>query len=170
VREGGAHLASRAIRYRIRRPDGALRNIEARYGEIRDHGKRYRFGLVMDVTDVAVLNEQLEDNSAWLDIAMESINVVFWDRDLVTGRRAHVGQLRVRSSASSAGRTDWQFADFLTVVHPDDHAVLEAALASTLARNDEYGPSTASSEQAVCIAGWNPRAACSAMSTANRGA
>ncbi|MBX9605843.1 MAG: PAS domain-containing protein [Gammaproteobacteria bacterium] len=134
-----AQSASNAIRYRIRRPDGNLRHVEARYGDLREHDRSYRFGLVMDVTAATNLSERLQDNSALLDLAMESIDMVLWDRDLVSGT--------FRSSPNygafyglEAGRTEWSFADFLGAVHPDDHAVLREAYADSVAEDAEYGP------------------------------
>ncbi len=130
---------SRTVRYRIRLGDGEIRHVEARYTEIHEQRRRYRFGLVIDVTEASLVAEGLNNNQAWLDLAMESINLVLWDRDLVKGT--------FRSSANygpfyglPGGRTEWRFDEFLARIYPDDHAVLRSAYIDAVENDSEYAP------------------------------
>ena len=70
------------------------------------------------------------DESPW-KLALEGSGVGVWDWDLITGEQAHSGHWE-EMLGYNAGELDQKYAEFSTRVHPDDLALIQAAVKSYL--------------------------------------
>lgn len=130
---------TQSVRFRIRRGDGELRLVESRYLDLGDDGPKARVGLIMDVTDTHFLEMRVRDYVEWLDLAVTSLNLVLWEREIATDR--------FRSSTNYGAfygledsRREWDYSEFLSRVHPEDVSRLLASFQSALESGEEYAP------------------------------
>ncbi|MBK8956992.1 MAG: PAS domain-containing protein [Proteobacteria bacterium] len=126
---------------RIKLPDGELRWMEARIALLPgEAGAAPRvFGISLDISARKAIEASLRDSRAWLDLAMSSIGMVLWDRDLRSDS--------LRSSSNygrfyglDGERREWDYREMLSRVVPEDHAVLLDAIEATLKHGHEYAP------------------------------
>ena len=128
-----------SVRFRIRRGDDQLRLVESRFLDLADDELKSRVGLVLDVTDTNFLETRVRDYLEWLDLAVKSLNLVLWERDVKTDR--------FRSSTNYGGfygledsRREWNYSEFLSRVHPEDVSMVIASYQSALETGEEYAP------------------------------
>jgi len=130
---------TQSVRFRIRRRDGELRLVESRYLDLGDDGPKARVGLIMDITDTHFLEMRVRDYVEWLDLAVTSLNLVLWEREIATDR--------FRSSTNYGAfygledsRREWDYSEFLSRVHPEDVSRVLASFQSALETGEEYAP------------------------------
>ena len=126
---------------RIKLPGGELRWMEARFASVpAEAGTAPRiFGISLDITERKALEASLRDSRAWLDLAMSSIGMVLWDRDLYTNRYRSSGNYG-RFYGLESERREWEFGELLERIVTEDHAVLHNAFEQTLKFGHEYAP------------------------------
>jgi PAS domain S-box-containing protein len=123
------------VTYRIRRPDGVERTIQARGFPVRDGaGRAYRWaGVAADVTELLRLQDALAESEERLSQVTETVREVFWVGLPDTGQVLYVSAAyetiwgRSRESLYADPRT------WLDALHPDDRK----QMAGTLARQRE---------------------------------
>ncbi len=126
---------------RVKLPGGELRWMEARFASIpTDAGTAPRiFGISLDITARKAMEASLRDSRAWLDLAMSSIGMVLWDRDLHTDRFRSSGNYG-RFHGLEGDRREWSHEDFLTRVVPEDHGLMHSAFDATCKYGHDYAP------------------------------
>jgi len=126
---------------RIKLPGDELRWMEARFASVPgDAGAPPRiFGISLDISARKAMEASLRDSRAWLDLAMSSIGMVLWDRDLHTDHFRSSGNYGRFYGLEGDGR-EWEYHEFLSRVVPEDHAVMRSAFEATLEYGHEYAP------------------------------
>ena len=136
----GPHF-NRQIEHRMLYADGTVGHITVRFFIVKDsHGRTVKtYGVNQDITDRKRAEEALRENEAKLNLALRSAYMGVWQWDIIADKRSFDDQtcyLLGMNPATFRG----SFADFLAVVHPDDHEKLRAALARTVAQDMIYEP------------------------------
>ena len=119
-----------AIEHRIRRPDGSVRAMSAR-AEVMlgDELQVVRvYGTSQDVTEARALQSELRRQKETLELVGRATNDLVWDWDLVTGR-VERGQGLEAYGYTAADAADAPNSWWVSLVHPDDLARVEASLA-----------------------------------------
>ncbi len=132
---------SLSVDARIKLASGELRWMEARIALLPgEAGAAPRvFGISLDISARKVIEANLRDSRAWLDLAMSSIGMVLWDRDLRSD------SLRTSSNYGrfyglDGERREWDYREMLNRVVADDRVLLRDAIDATLKYGHEYAP------------------------------
>jgi PAS domain S-box-containing protein len=131
------------VEYRVRRSDGEYRWFKTRGAPIRDaEGKVFKwFGTCTDITASKLLEKELRQVNARLDLAVRGSNIALWEFDMPDGRieSSHLTFINVWELLGydfGEGPTD--FASAIAVgVHPDDRERFLRAVDEFLATRDE---------------------------------
>ena len=137
LRRGVSDIEARVMKYRIRRPDGLIRDVEVRYRNLFDNAHPYAAGFIFDVTEANATARQIREDKIWLDVILNTNEFVLWEHNLVTGV--------LRTSANWAAFFElpvgsWTQQDFLNLVQPEDLEVLRSARHDTLSSGAPYRP------------------------------
>jgi PAS domain S-box-containing protein len=121
-------------RYRIIRPDGSVRHIEARgFLKRSPEGNPLRIvGLNRDVTAETELREQLRITEERWQLALSGNNDGLWDWNVETSELYHDARY-AEMLGYSRGEIPFHYSQWETRVHPDDKDAADAALAAHLA-------------------------------------
>jgi PAS domain S-box-containing protein len=114
--------------YRIVRNDGTLRWMTG-YGRVveKNGDTALRMvGVMYDITNRVEATNSLRDKQVKLEIAQRAARVGIWGYDLVKNEGIATPELIELTGYPYPGET-WQLDVFITLVHPDDRASLEAA-------------------------------------------
>ena len=125
--------------YRLVRPsDGEVRWMLSRGDAVTGpDGKATRFlGVAVDITYRHAMEEQLARSEERLRLAQELGGVGTWDTDLETGETTWSKNLRRLSGVDDDAEGSHE--SFMALVHPDDRAGLEAAMATAVADGDHF--------------------------------
>ena len=127
LREKITHQTTQMMRYRIRRPDGEMRDLEVRYRVLYKNGRGRIFGLVFDVTTTKALESKFQG-------AMEHARMAWFERDLASDE--------IRGSRSlwqiygfSPAQQPLHFSDVFSRIHPDDRVDYPIATEQLRARS-----------------------------------
>ena len=117
--------------FRIVWPDRSIHWLVARgrvYGAAGEKATRM-LGIVMDITERKHAEETLRETKAALEFALESAHVGDWDLDLIhdTSRRS-LRHDQCFGYSQPIPEADWGIDVFVSHVHPDDQARVDASL------------------------------------------
>ncbi|MEM9666815.1 MAG: PAS domain-containing protein [Bacteroidota bacterium] len=123
------HVASFDVIYRFRGEDGMYRWIQARAQGIRDaDGHLVRMaGSNRDITAQVEATERIAEERQRLDLALAGGDLGTWDANLQTGV-CHYDERWLAMLGYNPEETQPCLGFFYDHLHPDDHAVLEAAV------------------------------------------
>ncbi len=117
--------------YRFCSPDGEEGWVFSRGRVLKGNGAPVRaLGVAVDVTERHAMEEQVKHSEEGVQLAQELGGVGTWDADLGTGITSWSTNMRRISGVDADVEITHEF--FLHLVHPDDRAGLEAALATAL--------------------------------------
>lgn len=119
--DAGMHEVS----YRIRRPDGSLRDIEVRYRNLVDAERPRAIGLIFDVTEARAEMRRAQEQRDLLDLAMSAGNLLLFVTDPRTGEMLTLGD-RDGFFGVATGDDPWSSDELARIVHPDDRPRLLA--------------------------------------------
>ena len=124
--------------WRIVRPDGAVRHIEAQGRVVRDDaGRPVRLmGVNIDVTERRETQARLHEAERRLEIALEAARMGRWHIDLTTGLMD--ASATCRANFGRLPHERFEYEDVVASVHPDDRAAMEAAVERALESRQEY--------------------------------
>ena len=127
------------LQYRILRPDGAVRHIEAHGHVQRDaSGKAVRLvGLSRDITESKQLEQALELAEQRWQLAIEGSNDSVWDWDVTNGNVYH-DERWTRILGYGPGELDYTIDGWKALAHPDDLVANEAAIQEHFAQRTSY--------------------------------
>ncbi len=130
-REGGAYLNE----FRVRWPDGTIRWLQSRgHCHLDAEGRPERlYGVVADVTDLIEAQARAVAFESRLRQVLDASSMLFWEWDLVTGRRSSFGRDEMVLGCKPATREE---ADAL--IHPEDRKRDQELFARTVMRGEEY--------------------------------
>ncbi|MDP1534307.1 MAG: PAS domain-containing protein, partial [Rubrivivax sp.] len=109
------------LRFRIVRPDGALRHIQSLYEAIPapDGGPGRLIGAIIDDTEVHERLAAQQQATAELDRAVELAGISIWRVDLAN-RTIRFNDVGARMNGLADGRNDCALDDIRALIHPDD--------------------------------------------------
>ena len=122
----------------IVRADGTERFVEASYNFITDNGTRIAMiSIVRDITERKKTEEALRVSQLKLHLALEVGQMGSWDWDIVSNT------VRLSANFEAAlglvpGSYDANYATFLEMVHPQDRALFEREVKSTLEEGTDF--------------------------------
>lgn len=123
--------------YRVVWADGTVHWIEARGRAIDDqqNNSHRMTGTVLDITEKKAATDAVMLAEQRLQVAIEAVNVGFWDWDLKTGKLTGSSRL-----AEMMGTTDVEalFDPHTSNIHPDDLAATSEKLKISIATGAEY--------------------------------
>ena len=125
--------------YRVVRPDGAVRHIEA-HGHLQcdaSGGAARLVGLIRDVSAAKELERALAIAEQRWQLAIEGSNDSVWDWDVSTGEVYHDSRW-APMLGFDAGEVPETIAGWKALAHPDDLAANEAAIAEHFAQRSPY--------------------------------
>jgi PAS domain S-box-containing protein len=135
------HLAGEAtaVEYRVVRPDGSVRWVWDRGFPVRDAaGRVVRLaGIAEDVTGRKESEAALRGQAEWLRLAMEAGRMGTWEWDIRTDRVVWSENLEAIHGLPRGG-FDGTVAGFRRLVHPDDRALVEQAIARSIEQRADY--------------------------------
>jgi PAS domain S-box-containing protein len=125
--------------YRIVRPDESVRWIHDRAFPVRNtEGKIWRVaGIARDITDRKESEEMLRRRQSQLEAAQKLAHLGRWSWEVQTDEVTWSDEL-CQIAGQFPGQAPRVYAEFLALVHPDDHPVLKQALVRTLNGNEPY--------------------------------
>jgi PAS domain S-box-containing protein len=124
MRKSLAHAGEHGQRLRIRRPDGQLRHLHARWLVLNDaQGRAQRVvGINTDDTEVYELANRAERLRSQLDVALELGHISVWRHDLATGRLV-LDQRGCEVIGVPYSEQGVSLAEARARIHPDDRAL-----------------------------------------------
>ena len=127
------------LQFRIVRPDGAVRHIEAHGHVQRDEkGRAVRLvGLSRDITESKQLEQALELAEQRWQLAIEGTNDSVWDWDVTTVHVYH-DERWSRILGYEPGELDYSIEGWKALAHPDDLAANEAAIQEHFAQRTSF--------------------------------
>jgi PAS domain S-box-containing protein len=120
------------IEYRLRHHSGEYRWTLGRALPIRDDSGAITrwFGTCTDIHEAKSSRRRLEDTQVRLQLALSAASIGVWEYDLATG--IVVWDDRVREAAGHGGTDTTYYKDhFLSLVHPQDRAMVDEAIHRT---------------------------------------
>ena len=129
------------VEHRAIRRDGEVMHVLTWNRVVRDQEGRIlrAVGVNQDITARKEMEEALRESKTRLDLALQSASMGVWHWDLAPDRRCFDDQacrLLGFEPATFTGAS----GEFFRAVHPDDRAMLRAALARTIERDLPYEP------------------------------
>jgi PAS domain S-box-containing protein len=126
------------LQFRVVRPDGAVRHVEA-HGHVQRHeGRAIRVvGLSRDVTESKQLEQALELAEQRWQLAIEGTNDSVWDWDVSNGHVYH-DERWTRMLGHEPGALDYSIDGWKSLVHPDDLPTNEATIQEHFAQRTSF--------------------------------
>ncbi len=127
------------LEFRVVRTDGAVRTFWL-IGEMdRDEeGRPVRIvGFVQDITEPRIVHEKSRTRDELLRLALESARMGTWNWDIRTGQVTWSEGVE-DIFGLAPGTFDGTFERYLSLVHPDDLAALQEAIAAALEEDTKY--------------------------------
>lgn len=138
-REAVARKGAYEVEYRMRRHDGIYRDFFTRGVPLFDAsgGVHEWVGTSIDITELKQTGQALHEKQAGLDLALHSARMGAWHLDIGENRRYfddQVCHLLGLDPATFAGTAE----EFFGALHPDDRAIVKAALTRTIEQDAPY--------------------------------
>ena len=156
---------------RVKLPDGELRWMEARFAWVPTaRGLPPRlFSISLDIGARKASEATLCDSQAWRDLALSSIDVALWDRDLPSARIRTSGNYG-RFYGLEDQRREWTAQEFSARIAPEDQALVCKAFDDAVQNGHDYAPhfrAILPDGRMAGYAGWNPMVVCNAVRAAS---
>src|SRR6201988_5502865 len=124
---------------RIVRPDGEVRYVRCVGVPVSEDGVFKAFhGTTIDVTENALLTEELRRERAYLTDAQSMAHTGSWAANFVTGQNVHLSDETVRMHGFDLSEEPIPFEQFFNTVHTEDQQAVRTALENATRTGTDY--------------------------------